>query len=297
MKILRITESQYKSLIDVVDPLSPYNNIIFNREEDKNELSGRIIDFLDDLSYFLGDTVLYIDKIEDGVVYIDFNKYEDEKIKYLINSYIEWYVDEFDVNDSAGNFFYDSGETKKEENCSCMDKQNPEIAIRYDCNDMMPIECQELEVNTLIDNSSDIRQKIVDKAYSKLGEPYVWGGEFCTKGGDCSGLIDWTLNNVSGIESPYSGRETSKVLKRLVKNKNKGKKIGLGKGDILVFNPPGGGTIGHVGFVYDVNNNNVDMIDSASGVGVRILKDVFASGLNSRYYGAIPIVNGKYESN
>ena len=301
MKILRITESQYKSLIDVVDPLSPYNNIIFNREEDKNELSGRIIDFLDGLNNYLiyayTDIDLYIDKIEDGVVYIDGTKYNINQ-KNNINGYIKWFVEEYQIGKFKDTLTFDSGGIKKKEkNCSCMDKQNPEIAIRYDCNDMMPIECQELEVNTLIDNSSDIRQKIVDKAYSKLGEPYVWGGEFCTKGGDCSGLIDWTLNNVSGIESPYSGRETSKVLKRLVKNKNKGKKIGLGKGDILVFNPPGGGTIGHVGFVYDVNNNNVDMIDSASGVGVRILKDVFASGLNSRYYGAIPIVNGKYESN
>ena len=154
------------------------------------------------------------------------------------------------------------------------------------------------------DDDSEIRQKIVDKAYTRLNEPYEWGHEFEEeegnddgKGGDCSGLIDWTLRNVDGIDSPYSGRETSSRLKELVKSSNVNKKTGLDKGDILVFNPRSGGNIGHVGFVYDVRGDKVDMIDSASGKGVRILKDVFNKRLGkNRYYGVIPIVDGKYES-
>lgn len=143
----------------------------------------------------------------------------------------------------------------------------------------------------------ELRQEIVDKAYSRLGEPYKWGCEFDEKGGDCSGLIDWVLRSVDGIDSPYKGRETSKALKRLVKSKNKNRKTNLHKGDILVFNPKKGGTVGHVGFVYDVRGGIVDMIDSAGSTGVRILKNVFNTRLGkNRYYGAIPIVDGKYES-
>ena len=160
-------------------------------------------------------------------------------------------------------------------------------------------------------DSSSIRQKIVDKAYSRLSEPYEWGHEFEVesddgnpdgKGGDCSGFIDWVLRNVSGINSPYRGRETSNELRKLVTNDNMGRKNGLDKGDILIFTPASGEftdeeKVGHVGFVYDVRGGKVDMIHSSKSKGVNILKDVFTNSYyKNHYYGAIPIVNGKYES-
>jgi len=151
----------------------------------------------------------------------------------------------------------------------------------------------------VVDSKKDteLRNKIIKYAETKLGEPYIWGKEFDGKGGDCSGLIDNVLRNVPGITSPYNGRETSAVLKKLVLGKNVGKKSGLKKGDILVFNPRAGGKIGHVGFVHNVNNDGtVDMIHASSGNGVIVQKNIFKSGLAKRYYGALPIVNGRYES-
>tara|TARA_R110000823_G_scaffold129281_1_gene256935 strand:+ start:8 stop:1405 length:1398 start_codon:yes stop_codon:yes gene_type:complete len=147
--------------------------------------------------------------------------------------------------------------------------------------------------------SIDLRNKIVTKSESRLGEPYEIGDEFDEVGGDCSGLIDWVLRNTDGIDSPYNGRETSANLKTLVKPSNKKKKIGLNKGDILVFNKLKGEKYGHVGFVHKVTDGKVDMIHSSGSKGVNITKDIFNNSFwsGSRYYGAIPIVDGKYESN
>ena len=147
--------------------------------------------------------------------------------------------------------------------------------------------------------SIDLRNKIVTKSESRLGEPYEIGDEFDEVGGDCSGLIDWVLRNTDGINSPYNGRETSKALQKLVKPSNKKKKNGLYKGDILVFNKMKGEKYGHVGFVHKVTDGKVDMIHSSGSKGVNITKDIFNNSFwsGSRYYGAIPIVDGKYESN
>lgn len=153
--------------------------------------------------------------------------------------------------------------------------------------------------DVVVDSKKDeeIRNRIIKYAETKLGQPYIWGKEFDGVGGDCSGFIDNVLRNVNGITSPYDGRETSAILKKLVLGKNVGKKSGLKKGDILVFNPRGGGKIGHVGFVHNVNSDGtVDMIHSSSSKGVIIQKDILNSGIGKRYYGAIPIVNGRYES-
>ena len=147
-------------------------------------------------------------------------------------------------------------------------------------------------------DSSSIRQKIVDNAYSKLGQPYCHKTFDTDEGGDCSGLIDWVLRNTDGIDSPYNGRETSSRLKKLVKSTNVNKKTGLDKGDILVFNKMRGEKYGHVGFVYAVTDGKVDMIHSSGSKGVNISKDIFNDNFwsGNRYYGAIPIVDGKYES-
>ncbi len=175
--------------------------------------------------------------------------------------------------------------------CGCnMTKLNKKLEIKIN---------GESDVKDSGGGSIDLRNKIVTKSESRLGEPYEIGDEFDEVGGDCSGLIDWVLRNTDGIDSPYNGRETSANLKTLVKPSNKKKKIGLNKGDILVFNKLKGEKYGHVGFVHKVTDGKVDMIHSSGSKGVNITKDIFNNSFwsGSRYYGAIPIVDGKYESN
>ena len=297
MKILRITESQYKRLVKTK---RLNEGIIFNNPEDEKDLTPEITKFLDYLSDVLLSTTnkdLFIKNIENGIVYIDETMYDEEDEK-IISDFIDFWVFEtiFKNDKKIDSFTYDSGLNYDYEDvtdlfkCYCEDNETGET-IEYICGEEIPENCKK------DDDDSEIRQKIVDKAYTRLGEPYLWGREFNKKGGDCSGLIDWTLRNVDGIDSPYSGRETSSKLKELVESSNVNKKTGLDKGDILVFNPKSGGNIGHVGFVYDVKGDKVDMIDAASGKCVRILKDVFNKRIGkNRYYGVIPIVDGKYES-
>ncbi len=306
MKIIKITESQYKRLVSK----KLNESIIYNNSEDKSDVTILISDFLK----LLSDTLLinhkqnvYVDKIVDGVVYIDGTKYNEEE-KNLIEYFIDWWIDNVDVNTShkkIDGMTYDSGkdwdyneDIVNDTKCWCKDIETGE-EIEYLCVDELPNNC--VKVDDVELDSSDIRQKIVDKASERLGEPYVWGGEFKGVGGDCSGLIDWTLRNVSGINSPYSGRETSDALHYMVTNENMGRKNGLDKGDILIFTPKGGEftdkeKIGHVGFVYDVRGGKVDMIHSSSSKGVNIQKNVFANSYYKKhYYGAIPIVKSKYE--
>ena len=303
MKILRITESQYKRLVKTK---RLNEGIIFNNPEDEKDLTPEITKFLDYLSDVLLSTTnkdLFIKNIENGIVYIDETMYDEEDEK-IISEFIDFWVFEtiFKNDKKIDSFTYDSGLDYDYEDvtdlfkCYCEDNETGET-IEYICGEEIPENCKK------DDDDSEIRQKIVDKAYTRLGEPYKWGCEFNEKGGDCSGLIDWTLRNVDGIDSPYKGRETSCVLRNLMTSGNKGRKNNLGKGDILIFYPRNKkwtcteDNPGHVGFVYDTDGDKVDMIDAASGKGVRILKDVFNKRLGkNRYYGVIPIVDGKYES-
>lgn len=298
MKILRITESQYKRLVKTK---RLNEGIIFNNPEDEKDLTPEITKFLDYLSDVLLSTTnkdLFIKNIENGIVYIDETMYDEEDEK-IISDFIDFWVFEtiFKNDKKIDSFTYDSGLDYDYEDvtdlfkCYCEDNETGET-IEYICGEEIPENCKK------DDDDSEIRQKIVDNAYSKLGQPYCHKTFDTDEGGDCSGLIDWVLRNTDGIDSPYNGRETSKVLKKLTKSSNKKKKTGLDKGDILVFNKMSGEKYGHVGFVYAVTDGKVDMIHSSGSKGVNISKDIFNNDFWSgkRYYGAIPIVDGKYES-
>ena len=179
MKILRITESQYKRLVSSKELHS--DNIIFKREEDREKLTNDIIDFLDGLGDYLEGRGfdLYIDKIEDGLVYIDADKYKDEEIKKDIVGYIKWYVDFWGVgvSDQANDFIYGSGEEDIEntENCSCEDIKTGEEK-RYHCSDPEPIECQELENIPLLDNPPEKTIKTLDINDPTLIKPSSYYG-------------------------------------------------------------------------------------------------------------------------
>ena len=298
MKIIKITESQYKKLVKTKN-LNEQFETLYKDESDKLDITVTIQKFINWLTDQIGimyNKNLFIDKIQDGVVYIDWENYsEDEKntIDSLINDWVIYTSDNLDLV-IDGNYFsgldWDHEEDYNPEKlCWCNDIDGNEI--EYECDGDKPKECE-------YTNDSEIRQKIVDNAYSKLGQPYCHKTFDTDEGGDCSGLIDWVLRNTDSIDSPYNGRETSAVLKNLTKSSNKKKKTGLDKGDILVFNKMRGEEYGHVGFVYAVTDGKVDMIHSSGSKGVNISKDIFNNNFWSgkRYYGAIPIVDGKYES-
>ena len=144
------------------------------------------------------------------------------------------------------------------------------------------------------DEITKLGREVVNKASERLGEPYVWGGEFDGVGGDCSGLVDWTFRNVEGVESP--GRDTTSTLKR-----EKGFKAGKSNydevkpGDILLFD---GKKAKHTGIVSDVNGNTISMIHSAgtgwdkgTKRGVQITNDTFNDYkyFRNNYLGYVPL--------
>ena len=134
MKIIKITESQYKRLVSK----KLNESIIYNNSEDKSDVTILIRDFLK----LLSDTLLinhkqnvYVDKIVDGVVYIDGTKYNEEE-KNLIEYFIDWWVDNGNVNTphkKIDGVTYDSGKDwdyneniVNDTKCWCNDEQNGE---------------------------------------------------------------------------------------------------------------------------------------------------------------------------
>lgn len=73
-------------------------------------------------------------------------------------------------------------------------------------------------------------QKLVKKAHSAIGTPYVLGGS--KPGGfDCSGLVKWAYNSV-GIDLPRTAREQSTVGQKIRKVED------MRAGDIVAFKHP-----------------------------------------------------------
>lgn len=73
-------------------------------------------------------------------------------------------------------------------------------------------------------------QKLVKKAHSAIGTPYVLGGS-APGGFDCSGLVKWTYNSI-GVELPRTAREQSTVGQK-IKNVED-----MRAGDIVAFKHP-----------------------------------------------------------
>lgn len=162
-------------------------------------------------------------------------------------------------------------------------------------------EKKELDWDDVEDGDYEISDKViklgrevVDKASERLGEPYVWGGEFDGVGGDCSGLVDWTFRHVDGLDSP--GRDTTSTLKR-----EEGFRGGRNNydevkpGDILLFD---GKNAKHTGIVSDVNGNKISMIHSAgtgwdkgTNDGVQVTNDTFNDYkyFRNNYLGYVPL--------
>jgi len=157
-------------------------------------------------------------------------------------------------------------------------------------------EDEEEESEEIIGTSGEysyLGDTIVDTASERLGEPYDWGDEFDGRGGDCSGLVDWTFRNIPELDSP--GRDTtSSLLNEPGFRSGRNNYDEVKKGDVLLFK---GSKANHTGFVSDVDGGKVDMIHSAGSGwdkgtkrGVQVTKDIFNryNYFKNNYLGYIP---------
>ena len=92
MKRILITEKQYKKLLNLVNE----QFVKYNNPEDEKDLSHDIVDTLTYLTVVFRENNInkdvYVDKIEDGVVYLDPSKYTQEE-KDIVEKRLQTYVD------------------------------------------------------------------------------------------------------------------------------------------------------------------------------------------------------------
>ncbi len=114
--------------------------------------------------------------------------------------------------------------------------------------------------------SSDTRTKLLKGAQDLLGTPYKWAG-IDPSGFDCSGFTSYVMKNEAGI-----------ILKRRAEDQyiasTKIKRKHVKPGDLVFFK--NGSKISHVGIVFSINNNSIQMIHSSTSVGISIV-DIYQS--------------------
>ncbi len=115
-------------------------------------------------------------------------------------------------------------------------------------------------------SSSSRSSAVVRVAFNQVGSRYVWGasrpGAF-----DCSGFTSYVMRQM-GVTLPRTSRAQFNVGRAVSRN-------ALLPGDLLFFQGPGGGGVGHVG-IYIGNNRMVHASTPSTGVIV--------SSLSERYY-------------
>ena len=115
------------------------------------------------------------------------------------------------------------------------------------------------------------RDYIIKVAKSKIGTPYVWGGEN-NSGFDCSGLVYVSFKEMN-IELPRRSSDQAGYGKEVnVEN--------VKIGDLIFFNTSGN-SISHVGIVESINHNGaINFVHSSTSKGVVI------SSLDDNYWKA-----------
>ncbi len=125
---------------------------------------------------------------------------------------------------------------------------------------------QRLATGMLKENDPAMSGKLVKKAKSAIGTPYVLGGS--QPGGfDCSGLVKWAYNSV-GVELPRTAREQSVVGKKVKDVED------MRAGDIVAFRHPKRGY--HTG-IYVGNGKFVHSPRKRSHVRINSLSDPYFS--------------------
>lgn len=114
-------------------------------------------------------------------------------------------------------------------------------------------------------NLSKNREKALELAEKQLGVPYVWAGK-SSDGFDCSGFTSYVLES-QNITPPRRATDQKSAAKK-VKRKD------VQPGDLVFFDSGSG--ISHVGIVFSLQNNSIQMIHASSSKGISIV-DIYAS--------------------
>mgnify|MGYP003949414193 CR=1 FL=1 len=109
------------------------------------------------------------------------------------------------------------------------------------------------------------RKSIINEANKHLGTPYVWGGT-SPNGFDCSGFTQYVYLK-KGIKIPRIAKDQYSTAKKI-------KEKSVKTGDLIFFS--NSSKISHVGIVYSVNNNKLEMIHASSSKGI-IITDIKTS--------------------
>ena len=106
---------------------------------------------------------------------------------------------------------------------------------------------------------------VLFRAIGLVGTPYVWGGNTPASGFDCSGLIGFVYNDVTGIRLP---RTTTQMIQMKGQTVSRSK---LRSGDILFFSTAGHGRVSHAGiyvgdgrFVHAPSSGGTVRLDSVN---------------------------------
>lgn len=110
---------------------------------------------------------------------------------------------------------------------------------------------------------------VLFRAIGLVGTPYLWGGNTPASGFDCSGLIGFVYDDVTGIRLPRTTQQMMQMDgQRVSRNK-------LRSGDIVFFATAGGRRVSHAG-IYVGNGRFVHA--PSSGGTVRL------DSIDSKYW-------------
>lgn len=108
-------------------------------------------------------------------------------------------------------------------------------------------------------NTTELREQLVERALSFVGNPYVWGGTDPNTGADCSGFVGYVYKEF-GVELPRCSYQQCEVGKMV-------DQYSAMPGDLLFFWRDGRSSVGHVG-MYLGNNQMVEAKGTNYGIVV-----------------------------